>query len=68
MTKLVMTLVLSASAMVLVPGPAAAADCTQQYVKCLNDTWYYDGALQDMADLECSAEYAGCVAKKWLML
>ena len=68
MTKLVMTLVLAASAAGFSAGPASASDCTEGYVKCLNDTWYYDGVLQDMADLECSAQYAGCVAKKWLML
>jgi hypothetical protein len=68
MTKFALTLVVAASALTFAPGPAAAADCTKQYVKCLNDTWYYTGMLKEMADLECSAEYAGCVAKKWLML
>ena len=68
MMKLVMTLAVAAGALTFAPGQAAASDCTQQYVKCLNDTWYYSGFLQEMADLECSAEYAGCVARKWLSL
>ena len=65
MIKLTMVLALAASALAFVPQPVAAAECTQNYVKCLNDTWYYDGVLQDMADMECSTSYAGCIAKKW---
>ncbi len=68
MTKLVMALALAAGALTFAPGQAAAADCTKQYVKCLNDSYLYEGSLQHMADLECSAEYAGCVVKKWLSL
>lgn len=69
MTKLVLTLVLAAGAIPFIPQPVAAeASCTDQYVKCLNDTWYYEGTLQHMADMECSMEYAGCVARKWLMM
>lgn len=68
MRKLVLTLAMAASAVAFAPGPAAAASCTDAYVKCLNDSWYYDAVLQSMADVECSAEYAGCVARKWLML
>lgn len=66
MTKVLAGLAIAASAVAFAPQPVAAASCTQQYTKCLNDTWFYTGELQRMADLECSAEYAGCVAKKWL--
>lgn len=65
MIKLTMVLALAAGALAFVPQPVAAAGCTQGYVQCLNDTWYYEGTLQEMADLECSTSYAGCVAKKW---
>lgn len=63
MTKMMMIAMIAGSALALGPGPVAAADCTRQYTKCLNDTWDLKGALQVMADVECFAEYTGCVRK-----
>lgn len=64
MTKLMIMLAMAASAVTFVPQPVAAADCTDQYVKCLNDTHDLTGWVQVMADVECFAEYTGCVASK----
>jgi hypothetical protein len=49
--------------------PAAATtavNCTDQYVKCLNDASKYNDSsvLQSMAETECGFEYTGCVASK----
>ncbi len=63
MTKLMMIAVMAGSALTLAPRPAAASDCTRQYTKCLNDTWDLSGMLQVMADVECFAEYTGCIRK-----
>ncbi len=65
MKKLIAVLTLAVTTVALAPRPAAAqeADCTKQYVQCLNDSYDLDGWLQRMADLECFAEYTGCVAK-----
>ena len=66
MKKLIAVLTLAVATVALGPRPMAAqsADCTTDYVSCLNDTHHLEGWLQTMADLECFAEYSGCVAKK----
>jgi hypothetical protein len=62
MTKLILTLILLAGSAALVPQPVAAAECTRQYSKCLNDSYDTSGWLRVLADLECGAQYAGCIA------
>ncbi len=68
MTKLMMGLVIAGSAMTFVPQPVAAASCTEQYAQCLNDSWGLSPMLRTMADIECFAEYSGCVRRKLLGL
>lgn len=64
MRKLVAVLTVVAAAVAFAPRPAAAqeAECTDNYVKCLNDSYHLKGLLQVMADVECFADYVGCVA------
>ena len=66
MKKLIAVLTLAVAAVAFVPRPAAAqeANCTDGYVKCLNDSYSLEGILRTMADLECFVEYTGCVAGK----
>lgn len=64
MTKLMITLMVGASGLAFAPQEAAASDCTDGYYGCLNDTWHYTGVAQTMADIECFAEYVGCVGSK----
>ncbi len=64
MTKLMITLTVGVSALAFAPQEAAATDCTDGYHQCLNDTWHYTGISQTMADMECFAEYVGCVGRK----
>lgn len=64
MTKLMIALAVGASALAFTPQDAAAAECTDGYHKCLNDSWHYTGISQTMADIECFAEYVGCVGRK----
>lgn len=61
MTKFMLAVMVGASALAFAPQPVAAAECTEEYHKCLNDSWYYDGISQTMADVECFAGYVGCV-------
>ena len=66
MRKLIAVLTLAVMAVPIAPRAAEAeeADCTNQYVACLNDSYHLEGILQSMADLECFAEYTGCVTRK----
>ncbi|MEJ2504047.1 MAG: hypothetical protein P8177_12185 [Gemmatimonadota bacterium] len=68
MTKLILMLAIAGSAVAFVPQPAAAAACTDGYVKCLNDSYYLTGVLQKMSDVDCFAEYVGCVRRSLLGL
>lgn len=63
MNKLIAVLTLALATAVMAPRPVAAqhADCTDNYVRCLNDSWELSGWLQTMADVECFADYVGCV-------
>ena len=61
MTKIILSLAIAAGAVTLAPAPVAAAPCTDAYVKCLNDSYDYTGALQAMADVECLGKYTACV-------
>ena len=65
MMKLIAGLTMMLSVAAFSPQPAAAADCTAEYTKCLNDTYELDGWLQVMADVECGADYAACIMKKF---
>jgi hypothetical protein len=64
MTKLIIILSVAIGALTLGVDPVSAASCTTQYEKCLNDSWDTEGVTQLMADVECAAEYAGCVGSK----
>lgn len=46
------------------PEKAEAASCTRGYEMCLNDTWDTRGFARALADVECFAEYVGCVRRK----
>jgi hypothetical protein len=67
MTKLIATLAVVATAAMAVPQPLAAADCTREYMQCLNDSWDLDGVYRYLADIECYSKYVGCVAKNVVM-
>lgn len=69
MRKLIAGLALVAASVGFVPQPAAAqeADCTQNYAKCLNDSYELKGLLLLLADVECFADYVGCVAAEIIL-
>jgi hypothetical protein len=50
------------------PQPVAAEDCARGYASCLNDSWDLSGLLQVLADIECGADYVGCIRSKVLGL
>lgn len=62
MRKIMMALTLAASAAPFTPAALAAQECTDGYVKCLNDTHELEGFLQTMADIECFSGYLRCVS------
>ncbi len=62
MNKIILMLALSAGAITAVPRPVAA-ECTTEYVRCLNDSYYYSGMLKRMADISCFASYVGCLRR-----
>lgn len=64
MRKLIAVFTLALASVAFAPRPAAAqeADCTYDYVQCLNDSYELKGALQTMADIECFADYLACTA------
>lgn len=64
MTKLIIILAAAVGTVAIGASPASAASCTEQYQKCLNDSWDTEGATRLLADVECAAEYTGCVANK----
>ncbi len=62
MRKLIPLLAIVVGAAAFAPQPVAAAECTRQYMQCLNDSYDLEGLYQVLADLECGARYAGCLA------
>ncbi|HEX6064827.1 MAG TPA: hypothetical protein VFZ04_11435 [Longimicrobiales bacterium] len=50
----------------LVPRGAFAleASCTETYAACLNVSGQLREPFRSIGDLECGAEYTGCVARK----
>lgn len=64
MRKLIAVLAMVVAAVAFAPRPASAqqARCTDGYVQCLNDSYQLKGALRLLADIECFADYVGCVA------
>ncbi len=60
----IMPLALLIAAGAGLPGQARAAICVDGYNKCLNDTWDTSGWQRLLADVECFAEYVGCVRRK----
>lgn len=46
------------------PVAAQAAECTDRYSECLNDSYDKKGFFLVMADIECFGEYVGCVGRK----
>lgn len=66
MRKIIVVLTLTVVPVAFAPRAAVAedADCTRDYAECLNDSHDLDGVLQTLADIECMADYTGCVARK----
>ncbi|MBW3554010.1 MAG: hypothetical protein KY466_10890 [Gemmatimonadetes bacterium] len=62
MRKTMMMLALAATAAPFAPAAVAAQECTDAYVKCLNDTHELTGVLQTLADIECFSAYLRCVS------
>ncbi|HUG40179.1 MAG TPA: hypothetical protein VMM12_06835 [Longimicrobiales bacterium] len=62
MRKTMLMLTLAATAAASTPRPVAAQECTDGYVKCLNDTHELTGVLQTLADIECFSKYLRCVS------
>lgn len=62
MKKLLLMLMIAASAAMVPAQPVSAQECTRGYMQCLNDTWDLTGIFQIMADIECFAGYLKCVA------
>ena len=62
MKKTLMMLALAAMAASFVPAPAAAQECSDGYVSCLNNSWEKRGVLKTMADIECFSKYLRCVS------
>lgn len=62
----IMALALVLGGVTVVPEPAQArgAECTRAFERCLNDTWDTKGITRLLADIECTAEYLGCVRNK----
>ena len=48
------------------PHNASAVEpgCTWNYLLCIAGNFEYPPILQELADIECFASYAGCVAGK----
>ena len=62
MRKTMLMLALAATAASFTPAALAAQECTDGYVKCLNDTHELRGLLQTLADIECFSGYLRCVS------
>ncbi|MFW6202216.1 MAG: hypothetical protein ACOC8B_06545 [Gemmatimonadota bacterium] len=62
----IIALAVLAFSLAAAPDAALASDpdCTEQYSDCIEEAGLLDSPFQEMADVECAAEYAGCVAKK----
>ena len=66
MKKLMLAVALAIGAAGLTPQPVAAeADCSNEYVKCLNDSHELTGLLQTLADIECFSDYTACLIKSY---
>jgi hypothetical protein len=65
MRKIIAVLALAVATVAFAPRSVAAqgGSCTFGYMQCLNDTWMLEGWAQKMADIECFAEYAGCLKR-----
>jgi hypothetical protein len=63
MAKLLAILSL-AVAFSLVSPRDAAASCTEDYVSCIAEAGLLEEPFRTMQDVECAAEWAGCVTKK----
>lgn len=53
---------LAAVAFALPPAAMASVSCTDAYEMCLNDSWDKKGFAELLANLECGARYARCIA------
>jgi hypothetical protein len=44
---------------------AAGAECTEDYLLCMNDTYQFgDGFVRTLGEAECLGGYLGCGARK----
>lgn len=46
------------------PEKAEASSCSSAYEQCLNDSWHTEAFTRVLADIDCLAEYVGCVRRK----
>lgn len=68
MKRIILGLAFVLGLVAFAPQPAAAEDCALSYARCLSDTWYLTGLLRMLADIECGADYVGCIRGKVLGL
>lgn len=66
MKTILAVLTFAAATVAFAPRPTAAqeANCTNNYTKCMNDSWESSGLIQVMADIECFGDYVTCIRKK----
>ena len=43
---------------------AKKANCTDNYMLCINDSGQLPAGFREAGDVECAAEYVGCVGRK----
>lgn len=66
MKTLLAVLTFAMTTVALAPRSVTAqeAGCTNNYTKCMNDSWESTGLIQVMADIECFGDYVTCIRKK----
>jgi hypothetical protein len=49
------------------PEAASASSCTDDYLLCINEVLANgtDGPIDELGSIECGAEWAGCVLRKF---
>ena len=63
MTKVIAVFSLAAVLTVAAPRDVLAGPCTDDYTLCIAEAGLLAEPFQSMADVECGANYVGCVAR-----